>query len=76
MFQIKLSIAVFAEYLLLVSLEADVLATIQNIVEKIELLVAPPDQLIFHPVVYVKQIVCIFTSILDHVFRNWSIIKK
>ena len=54
--------AVFAEYLLLVSLEADVLATIQNIVEKIELLVAPPDQLTFHPVVYVKQKVCIFNK--------------
>ena len=72
MLQVQLPIAVFAEDLFLVFLEANVLAAIQYIVEQVELFVASSDELIPHPVVNVEEIVSVFTSVLDHVLRERS----
>ena len=72
MLQVQFPIAVFAEDLFLVFLEADVLAAIQYIVEQVELFVASSDELIPHPVVNVEEIVSVLASILDHVLGERS----
>ena len=64
--------AVFCEQWLGVYLKAHISTPLQHRMDEVKVLVATPHKFIPHPVVYVQEIVGVFTSVFNHFLRQGS----